>query len=327
MTLIAVKLVLNGLKGLVVDDGGVEPLIKVAVIAKHAMLGDAGGRDRADGFVLAPLNHAGIGRIDENALDAAGLPCSSVLAGGDVHPLEHGGNVGDPGGRAVYAVQIPGENLTDNVGLLLVDSEGISLVVLQLDAAIAVGRTAAHKFAFHDGLQTPALHPAMDGLVLTPSHKEGKLKILLIGGVVRIVHLGGADDIGSGSFESVGDQPLIHGITTGEALHLHDIDAGPFPGEDVRKQALHFGTVRDGFAADDLLVNATDGVMVAGGQVGQNALVAGKRLALAALLCLKVGTGFTKVHTVGAGTGKHQITFLSRIWNKVCWKVEYRVKR
>ena len=84
-----------------------EAIVKITMRLKDATLGDAGSRNGAYGFLLTPLDHASIGRVDEDLMNAGGLPGGSLLAGWNVKFLEVCRYAGNPGRGTVDTMKIP----------------------------------------------------------------------------------------------------------------------------------------------------------------------------------------------------------------------------
>ena len=114
-------------------------------------------------------------------------------------------------------------------------------------------------FALADGPLPACQQAAIYGLILPPGHKQAKFKIFRVGGIRRVICPRGCDDFCACIHKRPLHLPLVHSITTGEALHLHDQHAVPFAGLHIGEETLHLRAGRYAVAADDLLVYLAHG--------------------------------------------------------------------
>lgn len=179
--------------------------------------------------------------------------------------------------------------------------QGPALLPGQLDPPIAVGRLAAHIFPFPHRGGPSALEAAVDGAVLPPGHEQPELKVFLVGGVGRVVDLGGGDDLGAGKLEGAGHDALVDGVAPCQTLHLHHQDAVAGTLLHLGQEELHLGAGGDAVAGHHLLIHLPHLVAPAGGQGEEGVPVAFEGVLLAAGFQLQVGPGFPQIDVDGHG--------------------------
>ena len=281
-----VQQALDGVEILVADERFMQTARLDVVIDIAARFGQHAAAHGGLRGLAAPCHIARVQAVAQHVAHRLSAPCDTSRSA--LAPcIETAGN-----DIAADTLQAQIKDLAHDRCLRRVWFERVALAALHLDAEIAVGVGLAHVFALFDRRDAPGDHAALDGLILAARHEQAKLEVFLVELVGGVVSLCRGDDACARVFERLCDDALVNAVAAGKTLDLHNQHAVPMPGLDLGQQPLHLRPRGDGFARDDLLVDAADLQPHAAREREQRGAVPGEGFALATGFGLGVRAGF-----------------------------------